>query len=83
MIRSVFAVKDAKAEIFSPPMLSVNTGTMLRSLLDALGDPGHQYSRHPEDFVLYELGTFDDSNGVFDLLDAPASLMLLSDLDTE
>lgn len=79
----VFSVWDSKAELFSSPMLSVNKGTMMRTLSDVLNDPSHQYAKHPEDFVLYELGEFDDQRGEFHLHPASQSICVLRDLRLE
>jgi len=80
MQHELYSVKDVKAEVFTPPVMSHNLGTMCRSLMVALGDPGHQFARYPEDFVLFHLGTFDDANGHIVLMDTPVSVMSLVDL---
>lgn len=76
----IFSVKDVKAELFSNLSVSLNRGTMMRSLSDVLRDGSHPYGKHPEDYVLYELGSYDDSNGVITPLEVPTSVCLLSDL---
>lgn len=76
----VFSVFDAKAEIFSQPVLSVTKGTMMRTLMDIMNDPNHPYAKHPEDYVLYFVGEFDDQRCAFSLLAAPESMAVLRDL---
>lgn len=80
MIFGMFSVFDVKAEVFSQPVMSMNTATMMRSCSDLLLDRNHPYAKHSEDYVLYELGRFDDQSGSFEALVAPKSLCVLRDL---
>lgn len=76
----LFSVRDEKAEVFSPPLSSMNVGTITRSLFDVLKSGSHDYAKHPEDYVLYHLGTFDDQTGQMELFTAPKSVVVLRDL---
>lgn len=80
MRHQVYSVKDGKAHLFSPPMLSISEGTMRRSIIDVLRDEKHPYARHPEDYMLFYLGEFEDATGIFYSEEIPVSLVLLSDL---
>lgn len=61
----VFAVYDYKAEAYLQPFTMETTGQAIRSFADAVNDPKSMWYRHPKDFVLYELGSFDEKEGVF------------------
>lgn len=74
MISKIFTVYDSKAEAFLSPFLFSSTGQALRAFADSVADSNHQFARHPEDFTLFELGTYDDNGAKFDLLDTPKSL---------
>lgn len=63
MIYQVFAVKDAKAAAFALPFFLPRMEVALRSFRDAVKDPQHDMSRHPEDYSLWCLGEFDDNLG--------------------
>lgn len=68
MKRKVCAVYDHAVQTFGQPFFVAATGAALRSFTDevnrAAGDnPLHV---HPEDFDLWELGSFDDELGSFD-----------------
>lgn len=76
MILKIFTVYDSKAEAFLQPFLFSSTGQALRAFADSVADSNHQFARHPEDFTLFELGTYDDNGAKFDLLDTPKSLGL-------
>lgn len=64
MQRLMFAVYDIKSQIFGSPFFSVNANTAVRSFAAAANDPNSEISQFPTDFILYELGSFDDTTGV-------------------
>lgn len=37
----------------------------MRSFSDAVGDEKLPFKNHPQDYVLYLLGTFDDNDGTY------------------
>lgn len=74
MILKIFSVYDSKAEAFMPPFHSQSTGQAVRSFGDTANDPQSQLCKHAGDFTLFELGTFDDSNGKFEQYATPKSL---------
>ena len=59
----VFAIHDAKAEAYMQPFFMANKGTAIRAITELLSKSDHQFSKYPEDFTLFELGEYDDSNG--------------------
>lgn len=60
------AIRDAKAEVFSRPMFYVSRGVAMRDFADAVnGNPEESaYAKHPEDFGLFVVGSFDDNSGM-------------------
>lgn len=78
MIIVVCSVRDAKAEVFGQPHFTQSVGTAIRSFTDEINReaPENSFFRHPEDYTLYQLGTYDDSNGRFDNLETPKLLVL-------
>lgn len=67
MIQKVFGVRDTKALAFLQPYFSNSTGAAVRAFSDEVNntDGRSMIQKHPEDFVLYELGEFDDNTGAF------------------
>lgn len=65
MILKVFSVYDVKAEAYLQPFFMTSKGQAVRGFTDLLNDGQSQFSKHPGDFTLFELGSFDDSNGFF------------------
>jgi len=71
-------VKDRAADAFGRPMFVPSTGVAIRSFADEVNRQAedNQMYNHSDDFDLYELGTFDDNTGLFDLHEQPKLLTL-------
>lgn len=80
MILKVFAVKDKQVDAFLQPFFSPTLGSALRSLMEVVNDPQHTFSKHAADYVLYDIGEYDDSNGVLTPTNIPDPVVNLSDL---
>lgn len=63
MILKIFAVYDRKVEAYLQPMFMQTVGQAVRGFSDACKDDKSNLSKHPEDFVLEQLGEFDDHSG--------------------
>jgi len=61
VITKVFSIHDGKAKAFQLPFYMQTVGAAIRAFEDLANDPKTIVSRHPEDFVLYEIGSYDDS----------------------
>lgn len=61
----VFSVLDKAVGAFLQPFFSRSKGEAIRSFTDAAGRPDEPFMKHPDDFVLYFIGEFDDSSGLF------------------
>lgn len=73
---TVLAVFDKCANTFGRPFYAPNTPAATRSLRSEVNNPqaGTIYT-DPQDFALYELGSFDDQSGTFNLLQPPANVI--------
>lgn len=71
MKMSMFSVQDSKAGMFLPPFPAPNAGVAIRQFTDAIANENSVLSKHPEDYALYELGTFDDVSGQSENLKTP------------
>lgn len=74
MILNVYSVYDSAAECYMQPFFLQSKGQAIRSFTDAVNDPSHGFSKYPDDYTLFELGSYDDSKGTFMLLSAPKSI---------
>lgn len=78
MIQIIVSVKDRAADAFGRPAFVPSSGVAIRSFTDEVNreNPDNQLFHHPDDFDLYELGTFDDSTGIVTCYSTPKVLIL-------
>lgn len=74
MITRVFAVFDSAAQAYLAPFTLPAKGMAIRGFTDAVNNDQTEFSKHPEDYHLFEFGTFDDNTGIYDLHAAPQPL---------
>ncbi|UOF80675.1 DNA binding protein vP5 [Microviridae sp.] len=60
----VFSVYDSKAEAYLQPFFSTTLGMATRMFGDAVKDQQHNFNKHAADFTLFQIGEFDDENGL-------------------
>lgn len=77
MILKVFAIHDHKAEAFLQPFFSNSIGNALRAFGDAVNDEKYPFYKHPEDYSVYEIGSYDDSVALLDAL-VPVKMLALA-----
>lgn len=70
----VFTVHDAKAEAYLKPFLMRTKGEAIRAMQDLANDPKHDFSKYSEDYTLFEIGTYDDEQGNYEMLNVKISL---------
>ena len=63
MLTKIYAIYDNKAEAFMQPYFAGTPGLALRTFADGVNNPDSIFHRHPNDFVLYEVGVYDDHTG--------------------
>ncbi len=56
----IFTVYDTKAKAYLPPFFLPQQGMATRVFADLCNQEGHQFNKHPEDYSLYTIGTFDN-----------------------
>lgn len=64
MMQKVFGVYDSKVNAYLQPFFSESAGGAIRAFADVSNDRQSPIGRHPGDYQLYELGTFDTSTGM-------------------
>lgn len=70
----IFAVLDVKLGAFAQPFFAQNSAFAQRMFFDAARDPNTMLGKHPQDFFLYRLGTFDEESGYIEALVKPENL---------
>lgn len=76
MIVKMFSVYDSKADFFSKPFFVQSKGEAIRSFTEAANDKSSQIGKYPEDFGLFYIGEFNDSNAQFILAKIPEPIGL-------
>lgn len=74
MILKMYCVYDSKISAYMHPMFFRSNGEALRAFAAAVNDPSHGFNKHPEDYTLFELGSFNDDKATVTMLSSPASL---------
>lgn len=67
MIYRIVVIRDRAANVFGQPAFVTSLGGAIRSFGDEVNrrDGKNMMAMHPDDFDLYEVGTYDDSDGSF------------------
>jgi hypothetical protein len=74
MVTKIFAVWDKKVKVYRFPHMLPSNGQALRSFTEAANDLASEIGKYPDDFVLYESGSFDDATGMLTPLNMPMHL---------
>ncbi|WNK13547.1 MAG: nonstructural protein [Microvirus sp.] len=61
-------------ESYLPPFYVVAPGQAIRLFEDGCGDKESPFGKHPGDYKLYQIGTFDDQDAVWEQL-SPVQLV--------
>jgi len=72
----VYSVHDTKVGAFAQPFFMRSRGEALRGWEDHVNDSSVMPNKHPQDFALFELASFDEDTGTFENLPAPLNLGL-------
>lgn len=64
MLLNAYSIYDRKALQYHPPFYASTDGAAARSLSDLVQDQNTTVGRHPTDYVLYAVGTYDDQKGL-------------------
>lgn len=60
---NAYSLFDNKALQYHAPFFTHTDGSAVRMLQDLVGDLNTNVGRHPSDYVLYGIGTYDDATG--------------------
>lgn len=71
MTLKVFSIFDEKAKCYGQPFFMAHNGMALRAFSDLIQDKNTTPGKHPSDFKLYCLGTFEDNSGELSSLAQP------------
>ena len=77
MEQKVLTIFDTKAEAYLRPFFAQSSGSAIRSFMDEINNsktPDAPLAMHPEDYVLFEIGSWDEKEGLLRLNESKKSL---------
>jgi hypothetical protein len=77
---AVCAVKDRAVDAFNRPIYVPTVGVAIRSFTDEVNRKDSELANHPEDYDLYELGSWDDQTAVYTALEQPRVITRAQDI---
>lgn len=72
LLLEVFTVFDEKAKAFLAPFTARSAPEAVRMFTDTAMDPVSMIAKHPSDFTLFRIGSFDVGNGRLEAWDPEA-----------
>lgn len=77
----VYAIYDSAAHVFTAPTIDISDASAVRSFQQAIANSGSVMNFKPDDFSLYQVGTFDVETGELVPFTPPSRLIVGSDGD--
>lgn len=63
----MYSMFDAKTKTYGRPFYMLNEAQTIRSMVDLMIDGDSDPARHPEDFILFKVGVWDDSSATIEI----------------
>jgi len=73
-MKLMFSVYDSAAKFYSDPFYALTKGQALRDFISACNDKNTYLNKHPADYTLFFLGTFDELTGAVQMELTPMAL---------
>lgn len=80
MIYKMFCIYDSKIEAYNRPFTARSKGEAIRSLITEASNSESPLAKHAADYTLFEIGEFNDDNGIITPSHALENLGLIQDL---
>ena len=77
---AVCAVKDRAVDAYNRPLYVPTVGVAIRSFTDECNKKDSELHIHPEDYDLYEIGSWDDQTAIYSALEAPRVIARAQDI---
>lgn len=80
-MKSVFSFYDDKACFFLAPVVIENFASLARSIRAAAAENADApFVRYPSDFIVYEIGSFDEETGLLSGFDIPNRISSVAEI---
>lgn len=76
----MFTVRDVKLEAYMQPFFMQSKGVAIRAFTETANDKNSAIGKNPDDFTLFELGTFNQSQGIFEIHITPIPVVCANEL---
>lgn len=76
----IIAVHDRQLDAYMRPFTAQSIGQAIRSFRDEVNRADSELHKHPEDYTLFKLGTFDEYTGYVQPTPKPEQLALATNL---
>lgn len=77
MITTLFSIYDIQARVYAAPFCFSTPGQAIRAFREVANDKNTMVGRHPKDYQLVSVGTFDDQTGTT----TPATIVVYGTAD--
>lgn len=81
MIYGVYSIFDSAAGVFTAPTIDISDASAVRSFQQAIANSGSIMNFKPDDFSLYQVGSFNVETGELESWSPPSRLIVGSDGD--
>lgn len=81
MTYGIYSIYDSAAGVFTAPTIDISDGSAVRNFQMAIETGSSAMNFKPDDFSLYQLGTFDVETGKIDPWVPPSRLVVGKDGD--
>jgi len=78
----IYSIFDEAAKAFNTPFFMANKAMALRAFTDLANDSQSSINKHPGDYKLYKIGTFNDENSNIESIEIPELIAHASDAIT-
>lgn len=69
MTYKAYSIYDIKSAVYQNPFWALTHGSATRIVQDAANDVNTSLARHPADYILYCVGSFDPASGILSPLE--------------
>lgn len=80
MFQKIFSIRDAKADAFLQPFFAPTRGVAIRQFSGAVNKEGHELNSYSEDYMLFEVGEFDEHTGLIKPHEQPTPVCMAQDV---
>lgn len=81
MITCLYSIFDTKAKLYNLPFQFHNDKVAYRAAQDIMFEPNSAIAAHPEDYIMFKIGTYDDNTGIVTQFETKEVLVNFHHLD--